>query len=153
MKRYLILLVFSANCFASPLYSPNSILTPGAINPVATTDVICVPGYTSGLDKNGDKVRAVSEATKRQVFINYKIDKKSDQFEVDHLISLQLGGSNNISNLWPQSYTSEPYNAVRKDALENRLHSLVCSGKITLREAQSEIAIDWISAYKKYFDK
>jgi hypothetical protein len=53
-------------------------------------------------------VRHVTAATKRQVFAEYGVDPKSDKFEVDHLISLELGGSNAIGNLWPQSYTSSP---------------------------------------------
>jgi hypothetical protein len=38
-----------------------------------------------------------------------------------------------------------------KDALEDRLHSMVCEGKLDLRTAQRDIATDWIAAYKKYF--
>ena len=49
---------------------------------------------------------------------------------VTRLISLELGGSNSIRNLWPESYRTEPWNARTKDTLENRLHELVCSGKL-----------------------
>ena len=38
-----------------------------------------------------------------------------------------------------------------KDALENRLHQMVCRGNISLTTAQQDLATDWISAYKKYF--
>ena len=38
-----------------------------------------------------------------------------------------------------------------KDALEDRLHSLVCSGQLDLGKAQREISQDWVAAYKKYF--
>ena len=76
--------------------------------------------------------------------------KLSLQYEVDHLISLELGGANDIKNLWPQSYVSTPYNARMKDALENKLHAMVCANQITLVEAQKEISTDWIAAYKKY---
>jgi hypothetical protein len=37
-----------------------------------------------------------------------------------------------------------------KDALERKLHSLVCAGKLDLKTAQTEIASNWIEAYKKY---
>jgi hypothetical protein len=67
------------------------------------------------------------------------------------LISLELGGSNSIKNLWPQSYRTKPWNARVKDRLENRLHELVCSGQLDLATAQRDIATDWISTYKKYF--
>lgn len=129
---------------------PNPKLTPGAVNPEATKEVICVRGYTAGDDANGEPVRNVSAATKRKVFELYKVNPASDKFEIDHLISLQLGGSNDITNLWPESYTTKPLNARVKDGLENTLHALICNGKISLATAQHDIATDWISAYKKY---
>jgi len=142
----------------NPPLSPNPILTPGAKNPDITqaniSQNICKKGYTSGLDFRGNKVRNVSESTKNQVYKEYGIDKTvGGPYEVDHLISLELGGSNDIKNLWPQSYVTQPYNARNKDALENRLHAMVCSGNISLAQAQKEISIDWISAYRKYFGK
>jgi hypothetical protein len=38
-----------------------------------------------------------------------------------------------------------------KDALEDRLRELVCSGKVDLASAQRDISSDWIAAYRKYF--
>ena len=67
------------------------------------------------------------------------------------MISLELGGSNSIKNLWPQSFKTQPWNAHVKDALENRLHEEICSGQIEMTTAQHEIATDWIAAYKKHF--
>ena len=49
--------------------------------------------------------------------------------EVDHLVSLELGGSNAIGNLWPEPYAGR-WGARTKDVLENRLHELVCSGQL-----------------------
>ena len=66
------------------------------------------------------------------------------------MISLELGGANDIKNLWPESYTTVPYNAHVKDDLENKLHRMICSGQIDMKTAQTEIATDWIGAYKKY---
>ena len=154
MKHIIILLTtifLSLPAFADQLILPNPTITPGSINPNATKEVICVRGYTSGNDADGEPVRNVSDATKRKVFQLYNIDPNSDKFEVDHLISLQLGGSNNITNLWPESYTTKPLNARTKDGLENRLHALVCKGTISLQTAQHEISTNWIEAYKKYF--
>jgi hypothetical protein len=71
-------------------------------------------------------------------------------YEEDHLISLELGGHpRSPDNLWPEPWFGD-WNAGVKDKLENRLHALVCSGEISLREAQKAIASDWIAAYKKY---
>jgi hypothetical protein len=69
-----------------------------------------------------------------------------DGYEIDHLIAIQLGGSNNVRNLWPQNFAD----AERKDALENILHSLVCTGELSLREAQDALAHNWIAAYRRY---
>ncbi len=67
------------------------------------------------------------------------------------IFPLELGGSNDVTNLWPESYLSHPWNARTKDHLEHQLHKLVCAGTVSLREAQYEISHNWIEAYKKYF--
>jgi hypothetical protein len=146
MKKLALVLLFAsvaANA-AGPLV-PNKALTPGAINPAATKAVICVNGYTSQ-----PGVRNVTEAMKKQVFASYGIDPKSDKYEIDHLISLELGGANDTHNLWPQSYTTTPLNAHVKDALENKLHALVCTGKADLATVQKDVSADWTAAYVKY---
>jgi len=56
-------------------------------------------------------------------------------YEVDHLIPLSLGGSNYIRNLWPQSTRTSPWNSFVKDALERKLHELVCAGQLDLKTA------------------
>jgi len=62
--------------------------------------------------------------------------------EIDHIVSLELGGSNDIANLFPEP-GSGPASYHVKDRLENRLHSLVCSGGISLHVAQAGIASHW----------
>lgn len=122
---------------------PDPVKTPGD---VLTTDpkVICQPGYTQ-------TVRNVPQALKEQVYRSYGItSREKGEYEVDHLISLELGGSNSVRNLWPESYKTAPLNARVKDTLENKLHDLACLGKITFPEAQQAIARDWRAAYVKY---
>ncbi len=121
---------------------PDPTLTPGA---VLTADVatICQPGYSK-------TVRHTSGRLKAAIYREYGIDKTSSHFEIDHLISLELGGADVAANLWPQSYDTERWNAHSKDRLENRLHELVCAGRLPIERAQREIASDWIAAYEKY---
>ena len=124
-------------------YLPNLELTPGDTLDVTNAD-ICVSGYSG-------KVRNVPASVKNQAYSEYGIVSHAPgQYEVDHLISLELGGSNSIRNLWPQSYTG-PWNAHIKDKLENYLHDQVCNGSLDLKTAQTEIATDWITTYIKYF--
>lgn len=134
---------FSAAAIADDPILPDPKLTPGvALN--VTKEEVCTPGYS----KNA---RHVSVQTKRQAYLEYGIKThKSGDYEVDHLISLELGGSNDIKNLWPQSYKTKPWNAHVKDDLENKLHEMVCAGQISMADAQHAIATNWIDAYKKY---
>jgi hypothetical protein len=121
---------------------PDSACTPGAIFPDATVDQICTPGYSSS-------VRSVSTATKDQVYFSYGIlTHTTGEYEVDHLISLELGGSNDISNLWPEAAEPRP-GFHEKDAVENYLHSQVCSGAVPLLQAQQEIATNWLAVYQQ----
>jgi hypothetical protein len=97
-------------------------------------------------------IRDVPEDVRKRVYEEYGIRvHRPREYEIDHLISLELGGSNSIKNLWPESYLTRPWNAHVKDALEDRLHALVCDGKMDLATAQRKIASDWIAAYKEVF--
>jgi hypothetical protein len=116
--------------------------TPGAIFPNATKQQICVPGYARS-------VRDVKQSLKNKVYAEYGITKHlPGEYEVDHLVSLQLGGSNDIANLWPEAATPKP-GFHEKDQVENYLHNQVCSGNITLKEAQIEIATNWLNVYHR----
>jgi hypothetical protein len=118
---------------------PDPECTPGAI---LTTDksIICVAGYTK-------TVRDVPDSVRQAVFKEYGIDYSlHSNYEVDHLISLELGGSNDISNLFPEGY-SISHGALEKDKFENYLHSKICDGSITVQAAQNQIATDWLKYY------
>lgn len=117
---------------------PNPTLTPGEAQ---TTDLglIC----TSPIKVPRD----VPLSVRLQVFKNYHIPWGNHHlYEVDHLIPLELGGANTIANLWPEfGPIPNP-----KDKVENRLHVLVCTGKVTIEVAQHDIAINWKDAQKNY---
>jgi hypothetical protein len=118
---------------------PNADLTPGV---VASTDThkICTTHW--GADR-----RHVTETMKNVAYLEYGEHKvKNVCCEVDHLISRELGGADDLKNLWPQKWDQ----ARVKDRLENKLHVLVCAGKLPLEQAQHEIATNWPGAYQKY---
>ena len=124
---------------------PNRALTPGATRPVDLQEV-CAAG-------DDDLDPTVPASRQEAVFEEYGISASHSEkdFQVDYLISPQLGGTDDVRNLWPQSYKQTTWNASAKDALERHLYRLVCDRKIELAEAQREISTDWIAAYQKYF--
>jgi hypothetical protein len=86
------------------------------------------------------------------VFTKYGADyHRAAEYELDYLITPELGGIADQRNLWPQPFSRTPWNAYVKDELERHLHRLVCDGEMDLASAQREIATDWISAYKRHF--
>jgi hypothetical protein len=126
-----------------PMSFPTAMLTPGVARPATKTEVC---------REDEGKNRDVPAALRRRVFELYGIARADPKaYEVDYLITPALGGSDDIGNLWPQSYSATIWNARVKDALEDRLHDLVCRGDLDLATAQREISTDWIAAYKKYF--
>jgi hypothetical protein len=121
---------------------PDPRLTPGDALAVTREDV-CTPGYTK-------KVRNVPAKVKNRVYQSYGRSRQPGVCcEVDHLIPLELGGSNRDTNLWPELYDIE-WNAKVKDRIEDRLHKLVCAGELDLATAQQAIARNWIAAYRQY---
>jgi hypothetical protein len=111
---------------------PDVSCTPGA---VATTDMQIVCGTSTRGRRN------VTEAERRAVFVAYGLSPRQPEgaFEVDHLVSLELGGSNALANLWPEAAPGFH----DKDRVEDDLHRRVCSGAMSLDEAQRAIAADW----------
>lgn len=138
-----LLLGLSAAAPSAPPMLPDPRLTPGDVLSTDTRS-ICTPGYTK-------TVRNVPTDLKRQVYKNYGLAKRpGEDWEVDHLIALELGGSNSLRNLWPEAGFTQPLNYHVKDRVENALHDLVCSGRLDIRVAQRAIASNWAKAYKDY---
>lgn len=127
----------------------DSTCTPGSTNPNVTQSniktTICTSGYTT-------KIRPAvtyTEKLKKQQIKDYGYsDTKLGDYEEDHLIPLEIGGSpSDPKNLWPEPHNvSDGVGSYSKDKLENSLRTNVCKGKITLQAAQKQILGSWDSA-------
>jgi len=131
---------------ASGKFLPDSTCTPGAVDPGVTQSnlqqTICRSGYSAS-------VRAPASETDKakQISLRQYGETPSKATEYDHLISLELGGTNATSNLWPEPNASTATGFTNpKDSVENQLHTAICSGRITLVDAQKAIATDWTTA-------
>ncbi len=139
----------TTGCTLGP--DPDPDCAPGAYAKKLTKAVICAGKgvFTT------DYYRYVPDSEKRDVEVEYGMDttkKYGKSLEIDHIISLELGGSNDIANLFPEGKYAHPgYKA--KDALETRLAHLVCDGKLDLRTVQRQIATDWRGLYTEVFGK
>ncbi|MDF3300055.1 hypothetical protein P3H78_15735 [Streptomyces sp. K1PA1] len=126
--------------------------TPGAISPAVTQanlkSTVCRKGgYTSGVRPSA----YVTGKEKRLNAASYGFTGRMGDAEYDHLISLQLGGDpNDPRNLWVEPADPGHKKGAgvnnKKDPVETKLHTALCSGKITLVQAQQAIATDWTTA-------
>ena len=128
---------------------PRRDLTPGATDPRVTQrnirNTICRPGYTATVRPPFEYTNAM----KHRLMQAYGVQGSIHDYELDHLIPLELGGCPECqTNLWPQSRTVFP-GAAEKDEVEDYLHHQVCSGALPLAEAQREIASDWYAVYQR----
>jgi len=126
------------------LAEPDARLTPGATVALTRTQV-CEDSATK-------PIPVVPASLRHAVFEEYGVTPpRPDAYEVDYLITPELGGATDIRNLWPEPYQDTVWNAHVKDQLEDLLHQMVCHGDVDLATAQHDISTDWIAAYRKYF--
>lgn len=143
----------NARCHAQFLNSsdPQAVLpdpncTPGVINPDVTQEnidsTICQRGFTKTIRPPA----SYTNHLKREQIQGYGFtDISTRDYEEDHFISLELGGSpSDPKNLWPEPHGSPN----EKDLVENYLNRQVCERKMTLVEAQKEITTNWYNVYK-----
>jgi hypothetical protein len=120
----------------------NPDITPGHATPDLTVATVCSAGF--GVD-----VRHADYGTRADIFANYGIPwSEHKQYQVDYLIPLELGGDDSKDNLWPMPLTG-PAGPALKAALSDHLHTLVCTGKLSLATAQATIAKNWWAAYQQ----
>ena len=134
----------TSHCKLGP--DPDRACSPGAYYSKLTKAVLCSSSFHTS------SIRNVPESEKFAVETEYGLEPGhyGSSLEIDHIVSLELGGSNDIANLYPEKLNAGPGYRV-KDRLENRLHAMVCAGTITLRAAQVGIATNWQALYKRVF--
>jgi hypothetical protein len=127
-------------------FLPDPVCTPGAVDPGVTqanlAQTICRSGFSS-------LVRAPASETgkAKKLSLQQYGETASSTTEYDHLISLEVGGTNATSNLWPEPNATNATGVNNpKDPVENQLHTAICSGKISLVDAQKAIATNWTTA-------
>jgi hypothetical protein len=134
---------------ANGLLLPDPKCTPGAINPTLTAKVLQDPAFTTKCVRND----ATSEEEKHSTYTAYGIPRpvnnegENQTCELDHLVSLELGGADTLDNIWPQCGPNgvelrERYFKL-KDMVEDHLAEFVRHGRVDLGEMQKRIAEDW----------
>jgi hypothetical protein len=116
------------------------------------------PGYAAAIPREAVcRLQGVEDAhlnpeLAQKVFARYRIVRPAvGTYEVDYVVPPALGGLPTEENLWPQPYQEGAWNSHTKDALEEHLEQLVCSGQMPLEQAQAALSADWIGAYEAYF--
>ncbi len=133
-------IVASAEAGALPITS----LTPGATLPLEAAELCAI--------HREPRQHRLPASVRQDVLQRYGMEHVAPaEYELDFLITPELGGSAEPANLWPERYRQPVWNARVKDELEDLLPRLVCAGRLRLDVAQRDIATDWIAAYRKYF--
>jgi hypothetical protein len=136
------------------LGEPDPVLTPGSLNTAVIQGTIASTICTSGWTATIRPPTSYTNSLKVTQIAQYGYtDTSVASYEEDHLISLELGGSpTDPRNLWPEPYTialadGRSVGAHVKDAFETKLKNQVCTGALTLAEAQAEVGIHWVHFY------
>jgi hypothetical protein len=120
---------------AAPAVLASTTLTPGSLSPDVTQatigETICVRGWTKTVRPSSDYTLRL----KLEQMGSYGETGPPAGYQEDHLISLELGGSpTDPGNLWPEPYPR----AADVDRIENELNAKVCSGELSLADAQRQ---------------
>jgi len=108
-------------------------LTPGALNAAVTQATIASTICRRGWTRTVRPPTTYTNVLKERGLAQYGLRGPPSRFQEDHLISLELGGDpTDPRNLWPEPYPR----ASAVDRIENELNGRVCSGSLTLADAQ-----------------
>jgi len=129
--------------WSEPGPRPANSITPGAAT-VPDMGVLCTQASIAK--------PSIPSSVRQAVLRSYGMEQaREDEYELDYLITPELGGIADVRNLWPERYETGVWNPHVKDQLELLLPELVCRQALDLAVAQHDIASDWIAAYQKYF--
>jgi hypothetical protein len=133
----LALVLWLRDARRAPAIVADPLRTPGMLNPSVTQatigSTICVHGWTRTVRPPTDYTNALKV---RQMRL-YRERGPLSGYQEDHLISLELGGDpTDPRNLWPEPYPR----AAAVDRIENDLNAQVCSGALSLADAQRKEA-------------
>jgi hypothetical protein len=120
---------------------PSSFQTPGNKSK-ANEAQVCAADFEAS-------VKPMAKWQRDQALERY--GKRPEDFtgELDHLIPISLGGTNDPENLWPLP-ANKDMGPAEKKALDQKLHQMVCDKTIKLKDAQDAIKKDWVKAYDQY---
>ena len=117
---------------------PDMGCTPGATDPLITPanvlTTICRTGYAASVQLSASSAASL----KRQLMVAYHLTGPADDYELDHLVPLEVGGAPfAATNLWPQPNTHPATSVANvKDPVEDYVHHAVCTGAMTLTQGQ-----------------
>ena len=134
---------------------PDPTCSPGASNPTITVQILrtATQPPATGFRTSCVRDKATSAHAKAATYDWYGVPHPahntgaSQTCELDHIVSLELGGADTLDNIWPecgpQGVALNDRYFKQKDLVENYLAAQVRGGAMTLRAAQIGIATDW----------
>lgn len=123
-------------------WEPDPACAPGSTEGGLSLDQLCPVAHTRPIRPPTGYTEPIKRAQMRE----YGATQPINQYEEDHIISLELGGSpRDVRNLWPEPHPSPN----EKDRVEGAAHAAVCNHTITLAYAQTHIAQDWYALGKE----
>jgi hypothetical protein len=120
---------------------PNNYYTPGKADKVDQKQ-LCAATFESS-------VKPLADWQKNTALERYGVRPESFNGEMEHLVPVSLGGSNDPDNLYVFHAQGE-YTLEAKQRLAAKLHELVCDGKMSVKQAQDVFKKDWTKGYKQY---
>jgi hypothetical protein len=129
---------------------PDSILTPGLLNPAVTPDTIdqtiCRPAWIKQINPPQEYLDTMKIAS--MLAYDFPI-ADWDSYAEDYRVPLALGGDpRQAGNLWPRPKNPQDgWGADQRSELLEHLHRQVCSHIISLADAQAAFTGNWHSAY------